>query len=410
MGNSFTSPSPQSTTPSHIQRFESFLQENNRRVHKSGKINILSYNIFVRPPFINNNGDDFKDERLEQFLQIAHKYDIICLQEIFTVYSSRRETFIQRAREAGFSYHLASPRPNTVSSQFIDAGLLILSKFPIISSEFCEFPYGAGVDYLVQKGALYAKIMIEDSYLHLYNTHTQANYEENPKYYLKRIEQISKFQAFIQDTLARNDYNSGDLTLLTGDFNVDGRSQRKYTNGDIAPISNLQNLNGLSKMEHFTEYDMLAQCLSNDNQDELHDLLCNNHDNEHPTTFGDFVLGENGKPKALETTLTGAVSQCSSESLDYIFRYIPNLPLKNDKLGIMGLKPRAKQELSIVEESASVEKFFIEGHKFTQLSDHYGVKVTLQYTESSSNSADELEDAETSVSTPYLHPQRLESL
>jgi len=47
-----------------------------------------------------------------------------------------------------------------------------------VNSEFCPYPLGVGVDYYVQKGALYAKIRIEDSYLHLYNTHTQATYDE----------------------------------------------------------------------------------------------------------------------------------------------------------------------------------------------------------------------------------------
>jgi len=56
---------------------------------------------------------------------------------------------------------------------------------------------------------------------------------------LKRIEQISKFQGFIKETLAKHNYNSGDLTLLTGDFNVDGRSKRQYNNADITPLAKL---------------------------------------------------------------------------------------------------------------------------------------------------------------------------
>jgi len=35
--------------------------------------------------------------------------------------------------------------------------------------------------------------------------------------------------------------------------------------------------------------------------------------------------------------------------------------------------------LSIPEGSARVEKFFIDGQDFTQLSDHYGSMVTLEY-------------------------------
>jgi len=88
---------------------------------------------------------------------------------------------------------------------------------------------------------------------------------------------------------------------------------------------------------------------------------------------------------------------------------LPLFLLIKPNISLQGIKPRAKQELSVIKGSATVERFLIDGHKFSQLSDHYGVKVTLQYTESTSDS--DKEDAETAASTPYLHVvDRLESL
>ena len=109
-------------------RFQAYLDDTNKRVPSTGKVNLLSYNIFIRPPFINNNGNDYKDERLEEFLKCAHNYDIICLQEMFGVYSNRRSNFLQKARELGFVYHAKAPKIQTFSPHFIDSGLLILSK------------------------------------------------------------------------------------------------------------------------------------------------------------------------------------------------------------------------------------------------------------------------------------------
>lgn len=46
-------------------------------------IKILSYNLFIRPPGIKNNSNDFKDHRLKLFLQEVAKWDIIGFQVYF---------------------------------------------------------------------------------------------------------------------------------------------------------------------------------------------------------------------------------------------------------------------------------------------------------------------------------------
>lgn len=44
---------------------------------------ILTYNIFLRPPPVKNNDDDYKNERCKHFLKNIDNFDIICLQEVF---------------------------------------------------------------------------------------------------------------------------------------------------------------------------------------------------------------------------------------------------------------------------------------------------------------------------------------
>ena len=97
-------------------------------VPQVAEVEVLCFNMFVRPPFVNNNGDDYKDERLAEFVKIMGNYDVICLQEMFGVYSRRREFLIEQAYELGFLFHAVSPKPGTFSSHYIDGGLLVLSR------------------------------------------------------------------------------------------------------------------------------------------------------------------------------------------------------------------------------------------------------------------------------------------
>lgn len=55
-------------------------------------------------------------------------------------------------------YHCVSDAPGFFSGYATDGGLTILSRFPIVYSEFDPYPYGVLSDSLSYKGVLYAKI------------------------------------------------------------------------------------------------------------------------------------------------------------------------------------------------------------------------------------------------------------
>jgi sphingomyelin phosphodiesterase len=57
-----------------------------------------------------------------------------------------------------------------------DGGLVTISRFPILESEFRPYTIGVFSDSISNKGVLYTKIMIKDQYLHLFNTHMNASY------------------------------------------------------------------------------------------------------------------------------------------------------------------------------------------------------------------------------------------
>lgn len=94
-------------------------------------IKILTYNIFIRPPLIKNNENDWKDERLADFIPLLEDFDIICLQEMFGNFSSRKQELIKYANKSGLFFFVDSPSPSFFSKCVTDGGLLILSRFYI---------------------------------------------------------------------------------------------------------------------------------------------------------------------------------------------------------------------------------------------------------------------------------------
>jgi endonuclease/exonuclease/phosphatase family metal-dependent hydrolase len=143
---------------------------------KRDSIRVLTYNIFIRPPLIKNNEDDWKDERLDDFIKEMHNFDIICLQEMFSSFSFRKMKLISEAVKLGFFFYVESDSPSITSMCLVDGGLIILSRFPIVNYSYTGYSGGVMVDKFVDKGVLYAQIRVKDSILHLFNTHLQASY------------------------------------------------------------------------------------------------------------------------------------------------------------------------------------------------------------------------------------------
>jgi hypothetical protein len=110
---------------------------------------ILTLNIFMRPPGVKNNQDDFKDERLDYIIKnILPSYDIITIQEAFSYGNRRIDTLARAAFDQGFYYQEASPRhyPWELAG---DGGLLLLSRLPIRRADRVEFPRGVHADWYV---------------------------------------------------------------------------------------------------------------------------------------------------------------------------------------------------------------------------------------------------------------------
>lgn len=191
-------------------------------------IRLLTYNFFLRPPPIKNNKDDYKGERVEDFKDKFKDFDIICFQEMFDSFHTRKQQMIQNAAESGLFYHCESSLPSFFSKYLIDGGLLIVSRFPIVETQFEEFPNGAFGDSIFGKGILYAKIKVNDSIIALFNTHFQSSsFKMSDSMWnlsiSTRTEQAEYMMNFIYEKIcswtSRERQNT--KIILVGDLNID---------------------------------------------------------------------------------------------------------------------------------------------------------------------------------------------
>lgn len=99
------------------------------KVLQRSHVKILTYNIFLRPPPVKNNDNDWKDERLADFIKLLDLFDIICLQEMFGAFNNRKQELIKYANKSGLFFYCDSPSPSFFSKFLVDGGLLILSRY-----------------------------------------------------------------------------------------------------------------------------------------------------------------------------------------------------------------------------------------------------------------------------------------
>lgn len=343
-----------------------------------GTVRILTQNMFMRPPLIKNNENDWKNERLDYFIDhILPQYDVICLQEMFEFASSRRSRLLAAARKQGFEYYVASER-QLVWNLAIDGGLLIMSRYPIVHMETMEYQRGMGPDWLAKKGVLYAKIAVkEQQHMHIMTTHTQASYGEvvvTQPDVKRRLAQLFEFHQFMARVLPPN-RQSGEPVLLTGDFNVDSRSHILSNPSDIKYEREVEDGRetsdeGKAMMSILQGHGIDPALLGPNNKDafkgktvlEFHDSL-KERLGYHPVTFGNILVDERGQVRARETILTTKHDNEVMHSIDYVLWHNP----QNATAG-------ARAELA---EVGVVPNFTPDSQLFTQISDHYGVSARV---------------------------------
>ena len=375
--------------------------QNSEEILSRQKIKLLTYNFFLRPPPIKTNSDDYKEERLIDFLDYLPDFDIICFQEMFGTFHDRKKKMIKAAKENGYLYYLSSKSPSFFSKFLIDGGLLLISRFPIIDNKYITYDYGVMSDGMSQKGAIYAKIKIKDYYLCLFSTHLQASYYDSGNSLWNftietRTKQTEDLINFIYDTIYNLDKSEKCIFIVCGDFNIDAYDYK-----------NAREKYNLPKVK-FTEYEIFKKKL--EKLGKCIDLIENKF-HTHPFTFG-------VNDAEHDQVLTGKEDYNSFQALDYIWEIIPDFSLPiynkniipdvekeingnidnniennidnnednnifddNEKLlnKEINNNKSSLRKLFVCYDTPKIEEFLIKNRPYQQLSDHFGVSVELAY-------------------------------
>ena len=184
---------------------------------KNKPLRVLSYNVFLRPPMISHCHGDFKNERMNLIGKIFPFFDIILLQEVYTCLNFRCSSLINQAAKVGFNYHYCTYSPSLMSRHLANNALLILSRYPILSTDYINFTSYGSYDSIIEKGADYIKIRIgPDLCLHTFNTHLQSSYaKKDPLTKMIRHEQLKELRNFIGSKVGKNE-----PVICGGDFNI----------------------------------------------------------------------------------------------------------------------------------------------------------------------------------------------
>lgn len=307
------------------------------------RISFLSYNLYCLPGLaasFSPSSCPLSSERSSAFLKHIPSYDIIALQEVW----DPRFKSLEKFARLNNLHVVGSSAPSALkylTLRIFGGGLMIMSKYPIVETQEIMFDKGSHSDAFVTKGVLYAKIKVDTSYVHVFNTHLQAsygyefNFEENT-YSTIRKKQLKKLAAFIQRVTSKDTYP----ILLAGDFNVNARS---------TPDS------GVDSKEYT---DMLA--LLHNASYKIVDLLKEHNNGEHPITYGGNGVLHGEKPKIGGQRLDFILHLEKEESpLDYTFSECKVVTFKSKE----GADP------------------------FTHISDHYAQSIIMETHERGSPSA-----------------------
>ncbi|MEI7615769.1 MAG: endonuclease/exonuclease/phosphatase family protein [Actinomycetota bacterium] len=154
---------------------------------------------------------------------------------------NQRPNDIKVSSESG-AFYVTGPKRVGLESLF-GSGLLLLSKYPIISSNVFCYGSRAGSDIFASKGVIYAKIKTGEGandYIHFFTTHMQSHSYISSRE--KNIEELLGFVSnIISDDIKKNQVINP--VIITGDFNVVANSDNKEISPDYSFLT--ENINSM---------------------------------------------------------------------------------------------------------------------------------------------------------------------
>ncbi|KAL7732622.1 hypothetical protein ACLKA6_013552 [Drosophila palustris] len=174
------------------------------------ELKILTLNIWGIP-FVSSD----RAPRIEAICKelSSGQYDIVSLQEVWSQLDSEQ---LQQGTASVLPYS------HYFHSGVIGAGLLVLSRYPILGTLFHAWSVNGyfhriqHADWFGGKGVGLCRILVENQIVHLYNAHLHAEYDnDNDEYKTHRVIQAFDTAQFIEATRGNSV-----LQILAGDLNT----------------------------------------------------------------------------------------------------------------------------------------------------------------------------------------------
>jgi len=179
----------------------------------TGTLNVLSWNIFMRPASLFFDGQMERAKHIGALLKDS-EYDVLVFQEAFGRKSMR---LLHEALDGAFPYEI-KPLNN---GKVFNNGLWVLSRFPIENIIPIFFDACAGVDCGAAKGAVFFEVNKDCIAYQVVNTHLQSM--EGPKQEAVRNSQFAQMKDLLE-AQAR----TGVLQLVAGDMNTARDNENAY--------------------------------------------------------------------------------------------------------------------------------------------------------------------------------------
>lgn len=176
---------------------------------RAEELNVLAYNIYMRPTTLFINGQSVRAELLPAQLK---GHDVIIFSEAFD--NAVRAKLLRGLRE--YPHHTRILDKSTTFKVGGNGGVIIVSKWPIEAQDQQGYnDVCSGADSHVAKGVLYARINKRGRRYHVFGSHTQA--DPGAKEAAIRVRQFGIMKKFIDSKRI----STKEAVIIGGDLNVD---------------------------------------------------------------------------------------------------------------------------------------------------------------------------------------------
>lgn len=233
-------------------------------------VSILLWNVWNLPSWLTDNKSKTRAKALSPLL---NSYDVVVLNEGFV-------NVKHLLSSTNHAYSYIPPRP---CQTIFSTGLIFLSRYKIVDSDFELYRHRSGVDRFAAKGVAQVTLRIENAdqfcgHLCLFGTHMQASHGSRVQ--LARSSQARQAARFVKQTeerLLRNEAFHGARMIFTGDLNMGPRlgagsaySQHYHDEDDhVARTTAYATLLALSGLRDVPDSFLIQQ-----DKDEYHREIC----------------------------------------------------------------------------------------------------------------------------------------